>query len=82
MFGVFSETYKKWQNQNIQTDFTQFFAQSDILNGRDMAVYKALLYFNLPQNVVFKQVKPVKVFNAYHGSGKTLKDLVNSLDGN
>jgi len=62
IFGVFAENYKKWQESNKSADFTQYFAESDILVGRDMVVYRALLYFNLPQNIVFKPVKPVKVF--------------------
>ena len=62
IFGVFAENYKKWQESNMPADFTQYFAESDILSGRDMAVYRALLYFNLPQNIVFKPVKPIKVF--------------------
>ena len=50
-----------------------------------MAVYRALLYFNLPQNIVFKPVKPVKVFSVqpggYHGGAKqSLKDLISELN--
>ena len=63
----------------MQIDFTQYFVGSDILNGRDMAVFRALLYFNLPKNIVFKPVKPVKVFSAVVSGGlhnsKTLRDL-------
>lgn len=62
MFGVFAENYKKWLDRSIQADFTTFFTNSEILSGREMAVYRALLYFNLPQNIVFKTVTPVKVY--------------------
>lgn len=48
MFGIFAENYRKWQERQIQADFTKFFSESDILKGKDMAVYRALLYFNLP----------------------------------
>ena len=70
MFGVFVENYRTWQERfmqadgSMQVDFTKFFAESEILSGRDMSVYRALLYFNLPKNVIFKPVKPIKVFSA------------------
>ena len=70
MFGVFAENYRTWQERfmnadgSMQVDFTKFFIESEILAGRDMSVYRALLYFNLPENIIFKPVKPVKVFSA------------------
>ena len=68
---------------------TQFFAGSDILQGSgNIAVFRALLYFNLPHNIVFKPIRPVKVFSkqifAYSGAynqGKTLNDLMAALEG-
>lgn len=45
-----------------------------------MAVFRALLYFNLPENIVFKPVRPKKVFtmqqDSYHD---TLDNLVDAL---
>ena len=70
MFGVFAENYRTWQERfmkadgTMQVDFTKFFAESEILQGSNMSVFRALLYFNLPQNIIFKPVKPVKVFSA------------------
>lgn len=70
MFGVFAENYRMWQERymnpdgSMQVDFTKFFGESEILSGREMSVYRALLFFNLPENIVFKPVKPVKVFSA------------------
>ena len=48
MFGVFAENYKKWMERQMQIDFTAYFYNSEILHGKDMAVFRALLYFNLP----------------------------------
>ena len=71
----------------MQVDFTKFFSESEILAGRDMSVYRALLYFNLPENIIFKPVKPVKVFSAQinshgtlGGNNRQLKDLVQQLN--
>lgn len=68
---------------------THCFAGSDILQGSgNIAVFRALLYFNLPHNIVFKTVQPVKVFSkqifGYSGAynqGKTLNDLLAALEG-
>ena len=90
MFGIFCENYRKWQQMGMQLDLvTQLFADSDILAGSgSIAVYRALLYFNLPSNLVFKPVRPIKVFSkkifGYKGAenpGKALNDLIVALEG-
>ena len=65
MFGVFADHYREWQNMSMPSDYiTNFFAGSDILAGSgNIAIFRALLYFNLPHNIVFKPVTPVKVFS-------------------
>ena len=63
---------------SMQIDFSKFFSESEILAGRDMSVYRALLFFNLPENIIFKPVKPVKVFSAQlnnnYGPGATVQN--------
>ena len=54
-----------------------------------MVVYRALLYFNLPENIVFDHVNPKLVFQSDVGGGgsylgsssKTLSDLVQEVNG-
>ena len=75
---------------SMQVDFSKFFGESEILAGRDMSVYRALLFFNLPDNIIFKPVKPVKVFSAQVNNNyantqsaagmKQIKDLVQQLN--
>ncbi len=66
IFGVFSKTYKKWNENNMGSTFLSFFHDSEILSdqGRNkMAIFKALLYFNLPEDLIFKnKVEPQKGF--------------------
>jgi len=46
-----------------------------------MAIYRALLYFNLPKELIFAQIKPEKGKLCYPGLNEekqpvTLKDLI------
>mmetsp|Transcript_6864 Transcript_6864/g.8169 ORF Transcript_6864/g.8169 Transcript_6864/m.8169 type:complete len:82 (-) Transcript_6864:649-894(-) len=68
IFGVFSNAYRIWNDRAMGSNFVQFFSESQILsdhaagsNKGKMGIYRALLYFNLPHDLIFtRQVKPMK----------------------
>lgn len=69
VFGVFAVQYKRWQQLYMHsptqpTDFTKCFADSEILQGKNMIVFRALLFFNLPDELIFRErVRPVKGYS-------------------
>jgi len=95
IFGVFGQTYAKWNEKGLGSGFVNFFHDSDILSDRmsdrlggtnKMAIYKALLYFNLPQDLIFsKKVIPEKGYCFSESDNKhvpcELKDLIEEQEG-
>ena len=85
IFGVFGQAYKKWQmqNQGAKADFVSYFHESKILSGKsNFAIFKALLFFNLPEDLIFhRKVKPEICYEfpdpSKNQDGKhELKDLI------
>ena len=66
IFGVFSSAYRLWNDRAMGSNFVHFFQESQILsensggpNKGKTAIYRALLYFNLPHKYIFNlQIKP------------------------
>ena len=89
IFGVFGQAYRKWNEQGLGTGFMSFFHDSEILQDRGaskMAIFKALLYFNLPHDMIFvRKVIPVKGFSFSAQSSANqpceLKDLIEKQEG-
>ena len=48
IFGAFSQNYKLWQQKGMGIEFVSYFHGSKILAEENEAIYRALLYFNLP----------------------------------
>lgn len=65
IFGVFGETYQKWQQRHSENiDFIDYFTESKILAGDKPHILRALLFFNLPEKLIFEdKVKPVKGYS-------------------
>jgi len=57
VFGVFGQNYKRYTTQHSQSDdkykdkFMNYFNDSEIF-GEMPLVYRALLYFNLPYEII------------------------------
>ena len=77
IFGEFGKQYEKWKKTDINSDFVNYFLQSRILDGKNMAIFKALLFFNLPWDVIHtKRAVPRKGFFYPNDDGHELKDLI------
>lgn len=80
--GVFGYNYQRWQALSKGSDFISYFHESKILAGKNIAIYKALLFFNLPEELILhphRTVRPVKGYSFPQAGDRPkheLKDLI------
>jgi hypothetical protein len=87
IFGVFERNYSRWNEhmgKEASKEFVEYFYNSNIFReDSQAAIFRALLYFNLPYDTVIKKrSKPFKAFDEDTSNLKRdLKDLIEILEG-
>ena len=77
IFGLFAKNYKKWNEKSLGSDFVKYFDESQILSGQSQAILRALLYFNLPEHLLWKKIVPRLGFTFdYASEDKKLQELI------
>jgi hypothetical protein len=82
VFGVFSKHYKNYKKKmegkkDTMEIWKSYFVGSEILSD----VYRCLLYFNLPEEIIDYMIKPVKLFSIdrKHSTSKEGSNYLNDM---